>query len=209
MSATVLSSRPSAASGRSWKSLAKALSLKRLGRDFRWRKPRQRPGGARIAGDAGGDGEPLRGKPRATVLDQRRLAAEQMRDAGNVEHQPVAPIERGERGEARAPVAEALEEPRLFRRLGLDRDEAGERARASASDRPTVSPSRAASASTQTSRSALLTLATAASGARLSTPLRRRARSVARRGSQRERNRRIVKSQFLELHCPRFAIPDG
>src|SRR5579863_2845950 len=62
-----------------------------------------------------------------------------------------------------------------------------------------VNPSRAASASTQTRRSALLTLATAASGARRSTPLRRRARSVASRGSHRERNRRIVKSQFLEL----------
>src|SRR5271167_1939693 len=61
-----------------------------------------------------------------------------------------------------------------------------------------VSPSRAASASTQTRRSALLTLATAASGVRLSTPLRRRARSVASRGSHRERNRRIAKSQFLE-----------
>src|SRR5271170_6079320 len=74
----------------------------------------------------------------------------------------------------------------------------GKRARASASDRPMVSPSRAASASTQTSRSALLTLPTAASGARLSTPLRRRARSVASRGSHRERNRRIAKSHFLE-----------
>src|SRR5579863_3250098 len=62
-----------------------------------------------------------------------------------------------------------------------------------------VNPSRAASASTQTRRSALLTLATAASGARRSTPLRRRARSVASRGSHRERNRRIAKSQFLEL----------
>src|SRR5580658_9506559 len=74
---------------------------------------------------------------------------------------------------------------------------AGKRARASASERPTVNPSRVASASTQTSRSALLTLATAASGAALSTPLSRRARSVARRGSQRERNRRIAKSQVL------------
>ncbi len=46
-----------------------------------------------------------------------------MRDAGNVEHQPVGAIERGERSEARAPVAEALEQPRLFHRLRLDRDE--------------------------------------------------------------------------------------
>ena len=65
----------------------------------------------------------MRGKPRAAILDQRRFAPEQMGDAGNVEHQPVAPIERGERGEAGAPVAEALDEPRLFKRLSLDRDE--------------------------------------------------------------------------------------
>ena len=65
----------------------------------------------------------MRGKPRATILDQRRFALEQMGDAGNVEHQPVAPIERGERGKAGAPIAEALEQPRLFRRLSLDRDE--------------------------------------------------------------------------------------
>ena len=46
-----------------------------------------------------------------------------MGDAGNVEHQPVGPVERGERGEAGAPIAEALDEPRLFLRLSLDRDE--------------------------------------------------------------------------------------
>ena len=70
--------------------LGERLVAQRVGSDFRWRKPRQRPGGARIAADAGGDGEPLRGKPGATVLDQRRFAAEEMGDAGNVEHQPVA-----------------------------------------------------------------------------------------------------------------------
>ena len=46
-----------------------------------------------------------------------------MGDAENVEHQPVAPIERGEGGKAGAPITEALEQPRLFLRLGLDRDE--------------------------------------------------------------------------------------
>ena len=46
-----------------------------------------------------------------------------MGDAGNVEHQPVASVERGERGEARAPVAETLKQPRFFRRRRLDRDE--------------------------------------------------------------------------------------
>ena len=99
------------------------LVAQRLGRGFLARKPRQRPRGARIAGGADGDGEPLRGEPRATILDQRRFALEQMGDSGNVEHQPVAPVERGERGEAGAPVAQALEEPRLFRRRRLDHDE--------------------------------------------------------------------------------------
>ena len=36
---------------------------------------------------------------------------------------PSRAIERGERGEAGAPVAQALEKPRLFRWLSLDRDE--------------------------------------------------------------------------------------
>ena len=58
-----------------------------------------------------------------TVLDQRRFALEQVGDAGNVEHQPIAPIERGERGVTRAPIAEARQKLRLFRRLSLDRDE--------------------------------------------------------------------------------------
>ena len=53
MSATVLSSRPSAASGRSWKSLAKALSLRASGAIFSAENLRQRPGGARIGRDAG------------------------------------------------------------------------------------------------------------------------------------------------------------
>ncbi len=48
-----------------------------------------------------------------------------MRHAGNVEHQAVGAIERGKRGEARAPVAQTLEKPRLFRRVRLDRDEGG------------------------------------------------------------------------------------
>ena len=65
----------------------------------------------------------MRGEPRVTILDQRRFAREQMGDAGNVEHQPVAPIERGERGIAGAPIAEARQKLRLFRRLSLDHDE--------------------------------------------------------------------------------------
>ena len=46
-----------------------------------------------------------------------------MSDAGDIEHQPVAPIEGGERSIAGAPTAETLDEPRLLRRLSLDRNE--------------------------------------------------------------------------------------
>ena len=46
-----------------------------------------------------------------------------MGDAGNVEHQPVGAIERGQRGIAGAPIAEAGQKLRFFKRLGLDDDE--------------------------------------------------------------------------------------
>ena len=105
------------------KELDERLVAQGLGRGSHARKPRQRPGRARIAGGADDDGDSLRGEPRATILDQRRLALEQMSDAGNVEHQPVAPIERGQRGIAGAPVAEARQKLRFFKRLGLDHDE--------------------------------------------------------------------------------------
>ena len=105
------------------KELDERLVAQGLGRGSHARKSRQRPGRARIAGGADGDGDSLRGKPRATILDQRRLALEQMGDAGNVEHQPVAHIERGERRIAGAPIAEARQKLRLFRRLSLDHDE--------------------------------------------------------------------------------------
>jgi len=48
-----------------------------------------------------------------------------MGDAGNVEHQPVGAIERGKRGVAGAPIAEARQKLRLFKRLGLGDDESG------------------------------------------------------------------------------------
>lgn len=48
-----------------------------------------------------------------------------MSDAGDVEHQPIAPIERDERREAGAEVGEALEELRFRFRVGLDRNEGG------------------------------------------------------------------------------------
>src|SRR5271163_5297664 len=74
---------------------------------------------------------------------------------------------------------------------------AGWRARASASVMPALKPSRAAAASTLTSRRALFCVATTASAAAGSTSCARRARSVGRRGSHRDRNRRFVKPLLL------------
>src|ERR1700727_723668 len=76
----------------------------------------------------------------------------------------------------------------------------GKRARASGSEGPRLKPSGAAAASMQTSLCALSILATATSGAALSTPPSRRARSVARRGSQRERNRLVVNAHAPKSH---------
>ena len=88
-------------------------------------KPRQRPGCARRVGDAQSDLETLGGEARCDLVGHFRFVAEQMGDAGNVEHEPVLAIERDKRGEARAPVGEAAKQPRLFFRRGFDGDEIG------------------------------------------------------------------------------------
>ena len=180
------------------KEFGEGLVAQGLGRDLHARKPRQRRSRARIAGDSESGGKPLGGEALQAVLGQRRLTAEEMSDPGNVERQPVGAIDRGERGVAGAPVAKTREEPRVFGRLSLDRDEGG-MARARVGEGRGRRSGRAARPPRRrtTSRSALASLAKAASGALLSTPLRRRARSVARRGSQSERNLRVVKSQVL------------
>ena len=105
--------------------LGEGLAGKADGSDALAGIARQRPGGARRVGEAEREREPLGREARLDLLRQRRLAAEEMRDAGNVEHQPIAPIERDERREAGAPIGEALEQPRLRLRVGLDRDKGG------------------------------------------------------------------------------------
>ena len=47
------------------------------------------------------------------TVEQRGLAAEQMRDAGDVEHRAIGRVERGERGEQPAPIDQGEQ------RLGL------------------------------------------------------------------------------------------
>ena len=151
--------------------------------------------------------QPGRGEARLDLGDQPVLAAEQMRDAGDVEHQPVArrrarpaacSASRRRRGaRAAAPRPAGSASPRRARD--------GARARRRASG-PAPRPSRAAFASTPTSRRAFLTVATTASGARGSTSCARRARSVVSRGSHRERNRRFVKTSCSSLRQVRRKI---
>ena len=94
-----------------------------FGGDFFRREARQSPGRARIVRDAGERRDPLRMKAGAAVGDEPRLSAEEMRDAGNVEHKPIGTIERRERGVARSPVAYPFEEQPFLGGRGLDDDE--------------------------------------------------------------------------------------
>ena len=196
MSATVLSSRPSAASGRSWKSLAKALSLKGSGAIFACENRASAQAARGLPATPAAPVIPC-AEARAAILDERRFAAEKMRDAGNVEHQPVAPIERGERRKAGAPVAEALQKPRLFRRLRLDRDEGG-KARARVGKRKAGGQAQPRGFGVDADEPLrVVDLGDGRERRGFINAVSRRARSVARRGSQRERNRRVVKSQVL------------
>lgn len=84
---------------------------------------RQRGSGARRIGEAERHCEPQPRQPRLDLGDEPLLAAEEMRDAGHVEHQSIGAVERDERREAGAGVGDPLEKLRLGRRIGLDRDE--------------------------------------------------------------------------------------
>ena len=95
------------------------------GRDASVRIARERPGGARRIGEAQRQPEPLSLEARLDLGQQPRLAAEQVRNARNVEHQTVGAIERDERRIARAGVREALEQLGLPGRIGLADDERG------------------------------------------------------------------------------------
>ena len=97
--------------------------------------------------------------------DQRRLAAEEMRGAGDVEQQPVGRIERRQRREAAAPVETMVEasQPRPADRLRPPA-ESGQMARASARPMPGRMARAAARRSTAAIRWAPLTLVTVTSG---------------------------------------------
>ena len=80
---------------------------------------------ARRIGEAHPQRQPDAGEARFDVRQQPGLVAEQMGDAGDIEHQPVGAIERHQRREARAGVGELCERLRLSLGVGLDGDEGG------------------------------------------------------------------------------------
>ena len=164
MSATAFSSRPSAASGRSWKSLTNALSLRARARSP---APKTSPAPRR------------RADCRRADRDGYSCAASRARHPRSA---PPRPRTDGRRRKCRASARRGHRARRVGcsgspNRRGASRScassrgsastttRAGKRARASASERPRLKPSRAAAASRQTSLCALSTLATAASGA--------------------------------------------
>ena len=91
----------------SWKILANGRSDRPVGAMRRSENRASAQAARGASASAQSDVETLGGEARFDLARHFRLVAEQMRDAGNVEHQPVRAIERDKRGEARAPVGEA------------------------------------------------------------------------------------------------------
>ena len=92
---------------------ADRLGLLAIGHDGAGRAARQRPRADRGACDGRADGKTLPGQRARELSQQRRLAAEQMGAAGDVEEQPMRRIERHQRREAVAPVGD------IFQRLAI------------------------------------------------------------------------------------------
>ena len=86
---------------------------------------RRRPGSTGRRGEAGADVEALMEEAPQHIVEQPLLAAEQMDAAGHVEKQPVAAVQRHQRGVAVAPVGQAFEQPHVGLRVGLDDIDAG------------------------------------------------------------------------------------
>ena len=95
-------------------------------RHHRWRAiARHAPGAAHAVGDGNPRLETLMRQPRDEIAAHRRFAAEQMRAAANVEHQPVRRIETGERRIAVGPVGDRFEQAPVGFRIGLRHCDAG------------------------------------------------------------------------------------
>lgn len=151
---------------------------------------RDGPGAARRIGDADARAQALGGEPRDDIAGERRLPAEEVGAAGDVEHDARGRVDPDQRGVAVAPSAIASSSPwSAAGSLGAT-SSAGWRARASASAVPTVRPRRAAASFIAAIRSALLTMwatTSARSGSSGAAARRRVRRSVGSRRSQIER----------------------
>ena len=151
---------------------------------------RQRPGRAERVGEAEREAEPEVGGARLDLGREPRLAAEQMRAAGDVERQRLRRLGGDPGAEALGPAAQRAEEgPGAQRILGAG-DRLGQIARASASAMPRRRPAASAAAERLASASAPRTSAVTASGASASSGAWRSTRSASSRGNQIDRTRR-------------------
>ena len=85
----------------------------------------ERPGGARRVGEAKTGLDAEAGDPRRDLVHERRLAAEEVGAARDVEQQPVLAVHRAPGREAVAPEGEPLEPLPVRRRVGARCDEVG------------------------------------------------------------------------------------
>ena len=132
---TLSSSTRKAASGRSFER-GGALSL-RHDRDIA--EARHRPGAADAVGNAKPRIQPLPPQPPRHVLQQRFLAAEQMRAAGDIKQQAVRRIEADERRVAVAPFGDRFQQRAIGRQASALRTSMpGCIARTSASGNPAM-----------------------------------------------------------------------
>ena len=77
--------------------------------------PCDRPGAAGRVGDADARAQTLGGEPRDDIAGKRRLAAEEMGAAGDIEHDARGSIDPDQRGIAVAPVGDRFEQPLVGR----------------------------------------------------------------------------------------------
>jgi hypothetical protein len=83
------------------------------------------PGAAGGVGDRGAGVQVLGGEASQQVAAQRKLTAEQMSAAGDVEHEAVRRIEADQRRVAVAPVGDDIEQPAVRRRIAGGDDKGG------------------------------------------------------------------------------------
>jgi hypothetical protein len=88
-------------------------------------EPRQRPGGARGVGDAGAHGQAQIGAIGLHLGEERLLPPEEMRAAGEIDHQPLGRSLRHPGAELPSPAAQRGQERRLPGRVGDAGDEVG------------------------------------------------------------------------------------